>query len=201
MSMAPTIGPTSSAGAGAIPSFDLAGLGAIAGLDSYQSSFTAGGVLQYKTITVTKPVLSKDITQFSADGKVATRIIVVGDKAWSAQGADGKFSPIPAAMSASLLAAFDPATLLGGYASYDWAHASSDKGLEQKNGIQARHLRLDATSPGAAFLPAGASIDVWVADAGYLVAWEMSGFGANQDVSIEVTNINDPANKVETPAG
>ena len=49
-------------------------------------------------------------------------------------------------------------------------------------------------------MPAGASIDVWVADAGYLVAWEMSGFEEGQDLSIQVTGVNDPANVVEAPA-
>jgi hypothetical protein len=32
------------------------------------------------------------------------------------------------------------------------------------------------------------------------VAWEMSGFEADSDISIQVTNVNDPANKVERPS-
>jgi len=48
-------------------------------------------------------------------------------------------------------------------------------------------------------MPPGASVDIWVADAGYLVAWEMSGFPDDANFAIEVTNVNDPSNKVERP--
>ena len=74
--------------------------------------------------------------------------------------------------------------------------------MEQKNGVQAHHVRIDSTSilGAAGAIPAGAAIDVWVADAGYLVAWEMSGFESGADFSIQVTNVNDPSNKVEKPS-
>ena len=51
-------------------------------------------------------------------------------------------------------------------------------------------------SPG---VPAGASINLWIADEGYLVALESTGMGAG-DLSIQVTGVDDPANKVERPA-
>ena len=101
-----------------------------------------------------------------------------------------------------MLMAFDPAMMLGAYAGIDWGGAAADQGTEEKNGVQARHLKIDPTTMVglAAAMPAGASIDIWVADAGYLVAWEMSGFEEGQDMSIQVTGVNDPANKVEAPA-
>ena len=40
----------------------------------------------------------------------------------------------------------------------------------------------------------------WVADAGYLVAWEMTGFPNDADFVIEVTNVNDSSNKVDKPS-
>ena len=32
------------------------------------------------------------------------------------------------------------------------------------------------------------------------MAWEMSGFDEGEDLSIQVTNVNDPANVVERPS-
>ena len=51
----------------------------------------------------------------------------------------------------------------------------------------------------AAAMPPGSAIDIWIAEAGYIVAWEMSGFGGESDMSIQITGVNDRANKVETP--
>ena len=201
-------GPSSDQGSAspgaAIPSFDLSSLsGAIPGVDSYRTSSSTDGVVQYETIVVTQPVLSKAITTFDADGTVSTRFVVVGDQVWTAEGADGTFTLVPSATASSMLLAFDPSLMLRAYAGMDWSSAGvgANQGVETKNGVQATHLKIDDTT--FAFLatsfPAGASIDIWVADAGYLVAWEMTGFAAGSDMAIEVTAINDPANKVETP--
>jgi hypothetical protein len=187
----------------AIPSFDLDALtGTLPGVDSYRTSFSTGGVKNYESIVVTKPEVSKAITTYDDDGTVSNRIIVIGKQAWMANGADGQFEAVPEALAGSILMAFDPAMMLGAYATVDWAGAAADQGTEEKNGVQARHLRIDPTTMvgAAAGMPAGAAIDVWVADAGYIVAWEMSGFEQGQDLSIQVTGVNDPANKVEAPA-
>jgi hypothetical protein len=127
--------------------------------------------------------------------------VIIGSDAWSADGADGAFSSIPSAQATALLTVYDPALMLGAYAALDWSSVASDQGSEQKNGVQARHVRIDSTSflGAAGAIPAGAAIDVWVADAGYLVAWEMTGFPNDANFAIEVTNINDPTNKVEKP--
>lgn len=193
------------ASTGAIPSFDLSGLStSIPGLDSYQTSITEGGKAQYKTVVVAKPVLSKAITTYASDGTtIDSRIIVVGPNAWSADGPSGAFTAIPSGGSSALLAAFDPSLILSAYTSLDWASMASNKGVESKNGIQATHLAINSTGGLglAAAIPAGASIDVWVAQAGYIVAWEMTGFGTdNPDLMIEVTNVNDPANVVTAPS-
>ncbi len=199
--------PTPVAGVpGAIPTFDLSTLGgAIPGVDSYQTSYATNGVVTYKSVVVTKPEVSKAITTFADDGTtVQSRIVIVGKKAWQADGPDGKFTAVPDALASTLLLAYDPALILRAYAGLDFSHLAvgADQGVESKNGVQAHHLKIDATTfptLGAAF-PAGASINIWVADAGYLVAWEMGGFDANQDLMIEVTNINDPSNKVDQPS-
>lgn len=198
---APDVTPVGEATpADAIPTFDLGAFGAIPGVDSYRTSFSVGGVEQYQTVVVTKPVLSKLITSFS-DGVASTRYIVVGPDSWMAEGADGKFEPVPAALGNSMLLAFDPTLMLSAYSNLDLTQGAIDQGTESKNGIQAHHLRIEPASViGAAVaMPPGAAIDLWIAEAGYVVAWEMTGFEAGQDVSIQITGLNDPANKVEAP--
>ena len=186
----------------ALPSFDLSALsGNIPGADSYRVSFSVGGEKQYESVVVTKPEVSKEITLFDS-GEVGTRIIVIGTKAWMATGADGAFEVVPTAAVSGMLLAFDPTAFVGAYAQLDWAGSAIDNGTEQKNGVSARHLRIDSTTliGAAAQLPAGAAIDIWVANEGYLVAWETTGLEAGQDVAIEISNVNDPANEVKAPS-
>ena len=201
--------PTPEGGAGeatpelALPSFDLDALtGGIPGVDSYRTETSIGGVKQYESVVVTQPVLSKAITIYDEDGNVSQRLIVIGEDAWAADGADGAFEALPAQLASSMLLAFDPALMLGGFASVDWAGAGANQGVEQKNGVQAHHVRIDSTTfvGAAGAMPPGSAVDIWVADAGYLVAWEMSGFPDDANFSIQVTGVNDPANKVETPS-
>lgn len=187
---------------GAIPSFDLGALtGGLPGVDSYRVSWSTGGVVSYESVVVTKPVLSKAITTFNSDGTVDTRYVIIDKEVWQAQGAKGDFEPVPEALATSMLMLFDPTVMFGAYANIAWGQAASDQGVEDKNGIQAHHLHIDPTSMVGlgASMPAGSAIDVWVADAGYLVAWEMSGFEGDSNMSIQITGVNDPANKVDRP--
>ena len=178
-----------------IPSFDLSGLVAsLEGVDSYKVDISTGGASQYQATVVTKPVLSRDVTL--ADG---TRFVVIGDEAW--QGTGDKLTPADSGLATAMLGAFDPALLIGGFSQLGAAGGMSDKGTEEKNGVQAHHFQIDSSSPifALASLPPGASIDIWVAaDGGYLVS--MSVVGAGSDFTINVTDVNDPANKVERPA-
>jgi hypothetical protein len=191
--------PAGEATPGAIPTFDLGALtGGIPGVDSYRTSFSVDGVEKYQSVVVTKPVLSRAITLL-VDGLVGTRYIAIGADTWKADGADGAFEVVPAAVAGQLLLAFDPAIMLGAWASVPWGQVAADKGVESKNGVEARHLQIDPTTF-AVGMPAGSSIDIWVAEAGYLVAWEMTGFEADADVSIQVSGVNDPANKVDRPS-
>ncbi len=188
---------------GAIPSFDLGALtGAIPGVDSYRTSVSVNGQEQYQSVVVTEPEVSKAITTFEDDGSVDTRYILIGKEAWTAEGADGAFTSIPEALAGPMLMFLDPAAMLGAYANLDWAKSATDVGIEDKNGVRARHVKIDATTVGGlgVAMPPGSSVDVWIAEAGYLVAWEMSGFEEAQDISIQITGVNDPANKVERPA-
>ena len=180
----------------AIPSFDLSQLTAgLANVDSYRVAIKIGGEDQYDGVVVTKPVLARDLT---IGGK--THVIVIGDEAWV--GEDGQpLKAVPAAMASSIFAAFDPTLLVGMFSGPGWAQSAVDKGTEDKNGVSASHYRIDSSSLAAGFsgLPAGAAIDTWISDKGLLVALESSGFPGG-DMSIQVTGIDDPANKVERPS-
>ena len=49
-------------------------------------------------------------------------------------------------------------------------------------------------------MPESAAIETWVADDGYLVSFIATDFGTvGQNLAIDVTNVNDPANVVERP--
>jgi hypothetical protein len=185
----------------AIPTFDLDALsGAIPGVDSYRTAFSIDGELAYESVVVTQPVLSKDITTYD-DGEPSTKFIIIGDEVWTADGPDADYQSVPSELGNAMLMAFDPALMLGAFGGANLAGVGGLVGTESKNGVQARHIRIDSTTAAgfAASMPAGSSIDIWVAEAGYLVAWEMSGFEADSDISIQVTNVNDPSNKVDPP--
>ena len=186
---------------GALPTFDLGALtGGIPGVDSYRTSFSIDGELAYESVVVTKPVLSKDITTYDG-GEPSTKFIIIGDEVWTADGPDGTYTSVPAELGNAMLMAFDPTLLLGAFGGANLAGVGGDLGTEDKNGIQARHVRIDPTTAAgfAASMPAGSSIDIWVAEAGYLVAWEMAGMPADGNISIQVTGVNDSANKVDRP--
>jgi hypothetical protein len=180
----------------AIPSFDVGAITkGLENVDSYRVAITVNGVEQSSGVVVTKPVLSRDITISGG-----TRVVVIGDEAWVATGTE-PLKAVPAQLAAPMLAAFDPTLMIGMFSGPEWAQSSLDKGAEEKNGVSAHHYLIDSTTAVGGFsgVPAGASIDLWIADEGYLVAWESTGFGAGP-TSIQVTGVDDPANKVERPA-
>jgi hypothetical protein len=180
-----------------IPSFDLSQITkGLDKVDSYRIALTVGPVEQYKAVVVTKPVLARDIT-ISA----GTHIVVIGTEAWTAQGSEA-LKPVPAQLAITMFSGFDPSLLVGAFSSPQWMQSALDKGTEQKNGVSAHHLVIDSTTMvgGLSGIPPGASINLWIAEEGYLVAWESKGVGSAGDTSIEVTGVDDPANKVERPS-
>lgn len=192
--------PSQAPGASAfpMPSIDISALTAgLANVDSYRISITVAGVEQYKGVVVTKPVLSRDVTISGG-----TRFVVIGNEAWTAQGSE-PLKSVPSQLATSMFAAFDPTQMVGAFSSPQWAQSSLDKGTEQKNGVSAHHLVIDSTTlvGGLSGIAPGGAINFWIADAGYLVAWESTGLAAGAgDTSIEVTNVDDPSNKVERPS-
>ena len=180
----------------AIPSFDIGQLTAgLANVDSYKVVITIGGKEQYSGTVVTKPVLSRDL-MINGD----THVVVIGNDAWVGQSGE-PLKAVPAAMASGIFAAFDPTLLVGVFSGAQWAASSANKGTETKNGINATHYRIDSTTAGAGFsgLPSGAAIDTWISDEGFLVGLEASGFPGG-DMSIQVSDVDDPANKVDRPS-
>lgn len=200
-SLAPaSIGPGASASTapGSTPSpFDLGNAAlALEGIDSYRVNFTDGSDT-WDTLVIRNPSPAQHLTITS--GGATQEFIIIGAEGWIKDGA-GPFVPGPTSMIQTLTSAFDPMLLLGTFNSF--AIGAAEVGTEQKNGVQARHYRIDESTlpPTAEPIPAGAMIDIWVAGAGYLVALEVANFeGPGTQLSIQVTNINDPSNKVEPP--
>ena len=193
--------PAASPAAG-IPPFSVASLEAAEpGLDSYRADFLIGGALRYQSVIVAKPSLAKFIKALNPDGTIKTRVVVIGKQVWTASGSAGLYSSMSPTRAAALVAAFDPGLLLRSFLGLDWATLAANQGTETKNGVPARHLRLDSASAVglAKTMPAGSAIDVWVTPTGDVVAWEMSGFPKDKEISIEVSGFNDPANVVSAP--
>ena len=179
---------------GAIPSFDLSGLVKnLDGVDSYRVTITASGEAVYSADVVTKPVVSRDVTM--SDG---TRIVVIGDEAWIGTG--DKLEPAPPGMATPMLAAFDPIMLVGAFSAPGAMLGATEVGTEEKNGVQARHFTVagDSFVGAAAALPPGSSIEMWIADEGYLVSMSIAGAGAGT-FTMDVTDVNDSSNVVERP--
>lgn len=180
----------------AIPSFDLSQLTAgLANVDSYRVDIKIGDSQTYTGTVVTKPVLSRDLL---IDGK--THVVVIGNDAWV--GENGQpLAPVPAAIASGLFAVMDPTVLVGAFSGPQWAASAANQGAETKNGVNATHYRIDGSTLAAGFsgLPSGATIDTWISDTGLLVGLEASGF-PNGGLSIQVTGIDDPANKVDRPS-
>jgi hypothetical protein len=201
---APTTEPTTSTAtdapdpsALAIPSFDLDDLVAnLDGVDSYRTVMTVAGEQTFESKVVTKPVLARDIT--INEGGSSQRIVVIGEEAWVGTGDD--LQPAPAAMATAMLGLFDPMLLAGGLANPGAMAGATQVGTEEKNGVQATHYRIDGSSlvGTLASMPPGAAIDLWVAEAGYLVSLSISG-NPEGDFAIDVFDVNDPSIVVERP--
>lgn len=183
----------------AIPSFDLGGLtNNLDKVDSYQISVSVAGSIVYHATVINKPDKAEEIAL--GEGTDVTKVIKIGSDTWISTGG-GKYQKDDLGMANGLVGSFSPLLLIGAFANGDIAAVSTDLGSEQKNGVNAKHYRFDSSSSlaGSFPFPAGAGLDFWVGDDGFLVAYEFTGTAAEQHVAINVTNVDDPANKVTAP--
>lgn len=185
----------------ALPSFDLGSLATnLENVDSYRISIVPGDGDGYTGTVITRPVVSRDLTIGTGDS--ATHIVTIGDESWLGQGT-GPLQPAPSSMVADLAPMFDPMILLGAFANASVTQAADNLGREDKNGQSTTHYKVDMGRliGGMASFPPGASMDMWVADDGYLVSFVAKDFGTvGTDLAIDVTNVNDPANVIERPS-
>jgi hypothetical protein len=201
---APTAEPTDEASVAPSggPGIDLGEAAeALENIDSYKIVMTIEGETDasVQATIVRQPELAQDITVESAG--VQQRIIVIGDSAWMDAGT-GSFTEVPASVAGGLSSAFDPITLLGAFSQPSVAAAMEQVGQEERNGVQTTHYRLNEDSPGAALasIPPGGSLEVWLAEEGYLVAMEAVNLNDTTTlVRMDVTDVNSPDNVVEAP--
>lgn len=185
----------------AIPSFDLGSLVTnLENVDSYRVTIASADGTDYSGTVVTRPVVSRDLRMGTGDS--ATHIVTIGDEAWMGTG-DGPLTTAPSALIAGMIPLFDPMVLLGAFGGMSMTEYGQNLGEEQKNGQNTTHYKVDLASlPNFAQLgmPESATVETWVADDGYLVSFVATDFGTvGENLAIDVTNVNDPANVVERP--
>jgi hypothetical protein len=214
-SVAPSAAPSSAGSPAASPGgssaggpIDLPGSAAsLEELDRYKVVLTLEGGEQPGTGTLTTvrtPVLARS---FEGDfGGTPLKVIIIGNDVWmdSGTGVWAK-NPIPAIAAGALFGAFDPVAQMLGIGSWVESGALQQVGTEEKNGVQAVHYHLDSTTaPAGASFPPDMSVDLWVAaEGGYLVSVRTSGMpgdGGPTAISMDISNINDPALTITPPA-
>ena len=188
----------------------LEGKGASAGEAQSGGSVTMLGTVILKPAKALRFDMTSAEAGASASGQTLSYVLI-GDKAWFGTG--GQMTQMPAESAAGMASSFDsflPEKLFG----TDFgAYASGYRmvGEEQKNGVACQHFQADSS-----VLQQYASLygvtgdwhaDVWIAsDGGFPVSWDVSGSAASggasgtYSVSVDITNINDPANKVSAPS-
>jgi hypothetical protein len=133
--------------------------------------------------------------------------IEVGDKSWVKIG--DTWTANDGDSSSSLADSFAPEKMFGSVLSGSAASGYHSTGDEQKNGVSAVHYQADASAiaeyAGLFGVKGNASwsSDVWIAkDGGYPVSMSVIATGGTEtfEMTFDISNINDPSIKIETPA-
>ncbi len=189
---------------------DLSGAaGNLANITSYKFTMTMkggslGSMLGGQPMTGTVTLKPQKAAQMSFMGMEVVEIegktwVKLGDT-WMSGDADS---------SASMADSFAPEKMFGSTLSDAAVEGYAPVGDEQKNGVNATHYRADASllnEYSSLFGVEGNATwaaDVWIAkDGGYPVSMKVSATGGTEafEMTFDITNINDPANKVEQPA-
>jgi len=191
---------------------------ALADLKSYRVAVASRGLVPATpasgTVTMTSTLVQGDnpAAEFSmagVDGFAGGRLraVVIGDQAWLKEGA-GRWAKSPGG-AADFDAAFttlSPIDLVAGFD--DLSPALRLVGTERRNGRPTFRFHTDASDAAAAAagLTTG-SVDAWLATSGrFLVGlvidgtWDLDGTPTRVFLRIDVTLVNDPANKIVPPA-
>ncbi len=189
---------------------DLSGAAtALANLSSYKVTMVGSGTGPFN-VELIKINGSSPATSFieTSGSVVVFRVIEIGTDNWVDQGT-GTYAKnlVPNSSLAGMMGAFDPGTMFSNASKLANFDRLENKGVETKNGVQSIHLHADQNTQlpaSASPIPAGATIDLWVAvDGQFLVGLETVGFGpvsGGVDLTIEITNINDSSLTVTAPS-
>jgi hypothetical protein len=201
--------------------FDLIGTtDALADLKSYRVSVVSRGLVPSSAadgrVTMTSTLIQGNhpaaaFTMAGVDGfdglaSGVLHAIVIGEEAWLRSGT-GRWvkSPGGAADFDALFTTLSPTELVSGFQSLGPAFVKI--GPETKNGRATDHYHVDVTNPAAsdAGLTSG-GVDAWIASrGGALIALvvdgtvDVDGTATPVVLRIDVTHIDDPANKVRPP--
>ena len=143
---------------------------------------------------MTKPVLSRRIE--TEDGT----FIVIGPDTWISD--DGvTFEKDESGLARRCSRAFDPTLFVALFSGPQWAQSALAVGAEEKNGVSTTHYRIDEIDGGRwVHRIAGRRHDRHVdrrQRAPRVLG--IDRVSARRTISIQVTNIDDPANTVEAP--
>ena len=190
---------------------------ALADLKSYRVSVATRGLVAATpasgTVTMTSTLVqgtdpAAEFSMASVDGFTDGRLraIVIGDQAWLKEGGGPWVkSPGGAADFDAAFTTLSPIDLVDGF---DDLSASLQRvGTERKNGRSTVRYHADSGDVAAATagLTAG-SVDAWLATSGrFLVGlaidgtWDVDGTPTPVVLKIDVTRVNDPANRIAPP--
>jgi hypothetical protein len=222
-SIAPTGAPepTPSGSGATTGGLDLSGSAdALNGIDSYKIAIDMTGIVPSTAgtgkVTLNGTIVTKDdAAQLALSGieglpAESMTVIIIGQDAWIDMGT-GTYIPSPGGAGTfdQTFAGLSPTALFQQMQLDQFGAQFLKLGDEHKNGVSAGHYEVKGSLSqelSDAIGPDGI-VDVWVAeDGGYVVAMTMNGQvdvnGTKQPVvmSIDITDINNPANKVEAPA-
>ena len=148
---------------------------------------------------VVRPQSSWSLRVESSSGVL--QLIAIENAAWIAETGQ-RFESISPRQADSRAAGYDVPGMMGAYSDPALSAALSFVARERKNGVDVEHYRADAAAL-RRVRPAvlsTASLDVWIAAAGYLSALEAIGVkSSDTDARIDVHAVNDPANVVRPP--
>jgi len=194
---------------------------ALADLGSYRASIVSRGLVPSSAtdgrVTMTSTLIQGDIPAASftmtgvdgleglTDGRL--QAIVIGDEAWVRSGS-GRWvkSPGGAADFDAAFTTLSPTELVAGFEALGPKFRKI--GTETKNGKATTHYQADATDAiGTDVAMTEGAVDAWIArDGGALISFtadatlDVDGTQTPVLLQIDVTRIDDPANRVRPPA-
>jgi hypothetical protein len=179
-----------------------AALAALAGHDSYRLAIeTVRGrtIDRSEALEILGPPARRSVVIEGSTG--ATQVIVIGDRAWLARPGAG-FAPVEVSEAERAIDGFGADSILAELTRPALGATLRRVGPEEMNGVAATRWSAGGPDLAAAVPDAapGAAYDVWIAEAGQLVAIRASGLaGADQEVTVDVSAVDDPSSEVIPP--